>query len=296
MPAPSFPGAVDPERERYVESLGVRVHVIEWGDPAAVPVLLCHGFWDHARGFATLAPLLAARYRVVALDARGHGGSEWADVYAWPAHIHDVTVVVRSLGRPAHLVGHSMGGGHVIDTARGLPDAVRKVVSIDGFGPPPPTPEEEARTPERYTEFLDLRRAAATRLDWRPYASLEQLIERRRAQNPRLSLEWLRYFVFHGAREATDGWRWKADPLLGHGCGPWRPDWLAHGFARLQAPLLAIHGSENDSWGPLPEAILGPRLAHVRRLERATVSGAGHFVHMERPRETAQVILDYLEN
>jgi pimeloyl-ACP methyl ester carboxylesterase len=59
--------------------------------------------------------------------------------------------------------------------------------------------------------------------------------------------------------------------------------------------MLAVTGSEDDTWGPLPEAILGARLVHVRRLQRATVAGAGHFVHIERPRETAAAILDWLE-
>jgi len=292
--APTFPGAVEPERERFVESLGTRVHVVEWGDPAGTPLLLCHGFWDHARGFATLAPLLAARYRVAAMDARGHGDSEWAGAYTWAAHVHDVVAVLRSLGRPAHLVGHSMGGGHAIDGARAAPDLVRQVVSIDGFGPPPMSPEEEASVPQRFAAYLDQRRAAAARLDWRPYASLDQLVERRRAQNPRLSDAWLRYFAYHGARVSEDGWRWKSDPLLAHGFGPWRPEWIAPGFARLRMPLLAVSGTEDDSWG-VPEAIVGPRLAAVPRLARARVAGAGHFVHVERPRETAHVILDYLE-
>ena len=150
-----------------------------------------------------------------------------------------------------------MGGGHVIDAARAAPELVRQVVNMDGFGPPPRTPEEESRLLERFAGFLDRRRDAAGRGDWRPYASLDQLVERRRAQNPRLSIEWLRYFVFHGARESADGWRWKADPLHAHDAGPWRPEWIAGGFARLRAPLLAVTGSEADTWGPLPEAICG---------------------------------------
>lgn len=294
MAAPTFPGAVEPERERIVDSLGVRIHIVEWGDPTAPPLLLCHGFWDHARGFATLAPLLAARYRVAAMDARGHGESEWAAAYAWYAHIHDVVAVMRSFGAPVHLVGHSMGGGHVVDAARAAPELTRSVVSIDGFGPPPFTPDDDARLPERFAAYLDQRRGAARRPDWRPYATLADLVERRRAQNPRLSREWLCYFVRHGAREGPDGWRWKADPLMAHGFGPWRPDWIGPGYARLCAPLLAITGSEHDTWGPLPEEILGPRLAGVPRLERVTIAGAGHFVHVERPRETARVVLDYL--
>src|SRR5262249_42151385 len=144
--------------------------------------------------------------------------------------------------------------------------------------------------------YLDQRRVAARRSEWRPYASLDQLVERRRAQNPRLSVEWLRYFVFHGARESADGWRWKADPLLAHGFGPWRAEWIAPGYARLRVPLLAVIGSEDDTWGPLPEAILATRLDGVARLERCTIAGAGHFVHIERPRETAAVLLDHLEH
>ncbi len=83
----SYPGAVAPERERFVSSLGLRLHVVEWGDPRRRRVLLTHGFYDHARSFDTFAPLLAARYRVLALDSRGHGDSDWPDGYAWLADV-----------------------------------------------------------------------------------------------------------------------------------------------------------------------------------------------------------------
>jgi pimeloyl-ACP methyl ester carboxylesterase len=69
---PSYPGAVPPERSRAFEPGGVRLNLLEWGDPQAAPLVLTHGMWDHARSFAVLAPLLAARFRVVAIDARGH--------------------------------------------------------------------------------------------------------------------------------------------------------------------------------------------------------------------------------
>ncbi len=296
MLAPTYAGAVEPEREVFLDVRGVRLHVAEWGDPARTPVLLCHGFWDHVRSFATLAPLLAARHRVVALDARGHGDSGWADAYAWSVRCGDIAAVLEWLAAPAHLVGHSMGGGLVIEAARSVPDRVRQVVSLDGFGPPPFPPEQQAQSVARLGAFLDQRRAAARRPDWRPYTDLEQLVERRRAQNPRLGREWLRYFAFHGARRAADGWRWKADPLLAHDAGPWRPEWIAPGYARLRQPLLAVIGSEDDTWGPLPEAILAPRLAGVRQLTRATIAGAGHFMHMERPAETAALLLDWMES
>src|ERR1051326_4592792 len=75
MGEPTYPGAVPPARTRRLASLGITLALSEWGDPAAPPVVLCHGMFDHARGFDLLAPLLARRFRVIAFDQRGHGES-----------------------------------------------------------------------------------------------------------------------------------------------------------------------------------------------------------------------------
>ena len=298
MEVPVFHDAVAPERSRRFDSRGIRLQLHEWGDPAGPPLVLCHGMFDHGRGFDRLAPRLAERFRVVALDARGHGDSDWAESYTWPADLADVVNVARSLGRPVRLVGHSKGGGQATDAAILAGALVRQVVNIDGFGPPPGGHRRfaaEGTTPERFAAYLDRRRAAAEQRAWRTYASLDELVERRRQQNPRLSREWLRYFVYHGARQVEGGWRWKVDPHASHGFGPWRPEWIGPSFQQLHAPMLAVVGSESDTWGPLPEEILAPRLAFVPRLERAVVRGAGHFVHMERPAETAELLLAFLE-
>ena len=290
MSEPIYPGAVAPERAETFESFGMRLCVLEWGDPQAHPVLLTHGMWDHARSFAVFAPLLAQRYRVIALDARGHGDSAWASAYAWLTDVLDIVNLLRWIGRPVHLVGHSKGGGQATDAVRIVPTLVGKLVNIDGFGPPPMPVLPAA--PPLLADYLDKRRMQ--REDWRPYAGLDDLVERRRAQNPRLSREWLRYFAFHGAHAADDGWRWKADPTMALGFGPWRPDWIGLSYASVSVPMLAITGSEPDTWGPLPEPVLAERLDRVPRLERRTVSGTGHFVHIEKPVETATVVLDFL--
>ena len=296
----TYPGAVAPERTWTLDSLGVPLHLSEWGDPAAPPLVLCHGMFDHGRGFDVLAPLLAGRFRVIALDARGHGESGRADAYVWLTDVLDVVHVLRALGRPAHLLGHSKGGGVTIDATLSAPDCVRQLVIIDGFGPPPDgfalpgVPRDERPIPARLAGFLDARREGANG-GGRAYASLDDLVERRRAQNPRLSHAWLRYFVFYGARETLRGWVWKVDLRAARGFGPWRPDWIGPAWAALRPPMLAIVGSEPDTWGPLPEAIIGPRLANVPRLTRATIRGAGHFVHMEEPAATAALLLDWLE-
>jgi pimeloyl-ACP methyl ester carboxylesterase len=294
MQPPSFPGAVEPERASEVESFGLRLHLLEWGDPAAAPIVLCHGMFDHARSFATLAPLLAERFRVISVDARGHGDSEWADAYNWPVDVVDIVTVLRAIDRPVHLLGHSKGGGQATDAACLAPELVRQLVNIDGFGPPPFTEDEDER-PTRFAQYLDGRRRRGPQHAWRPYASLDELVERRRAQNPRLSREWLRYFLFYGATESEDGWRWKCDPIMGQGFGPWRPDWVGPGYALLEMPMLAITGSEEDTWGPLPANVLETRLGYAAKVERRVIAGAGHFVHIEQPAATAAAILEFLD-
>jgi len=275
--------------------MGLRLHALEWGEVGAPPVVLCHGMWDHARSFATLAPFLARRYRVIALDARGHGDSSWGDAYNWMAWVSDIIQLIRSLESPVFLIGHSMGGGQATDVARAIPERIKKLVNIDGFGPPP-MPAETPPVAERFSQFLDFRRRITKRPTWRPYRGIDELAERRRAQNPRLSLEWLRFFSYHGAKPTQEGWLWKSDPQMAQGMGPWVPEWIAPSYRTLKMPMLAIVGSEPDTWGPLPEDVLSQRLSHVPQLERCTVAGAGHFVHIEKPEETAKVVLDFLRD
>ncbi len=304
MIAPSHPDAVAPERQHWIDCRDVRLRVHEWGDPAAMPVLLSHGFIDHARGFDRLAPRLAEHFRVIALDSRGHGDSGWGDSYMWSLDVMDVVRVLHWIGRPTHLVGHSKGGGQVTDAAVAAPERVRQVVNLDGFGPPddegfarPGAPDtSKLSLAERGAMYLDRRREADRRLAWPAGRSFEDLVARRGQQNPGLEKSWLRYFVYHAAREDVDGWRWKADPqMIVGGFGPFKPKWIAPGWKPLRAPMLALIGSKLDVWGPLPEPVLSERLGHVRDVTRGTVEGSGHFLHMEQPAETARLILEFLD-
>ncbi|MBW2382544.1 MAG: alpha/beta hydrolase [Deltaproteobacteria bacterium] len=303
MVEPIHSDAVPPLRQRWLAAGDVRLRLHEWGDPEATPVVLCHGFFDHARGFDRLAPRLASRYRVVALDARGHGDSDWADTYMWPVDVLDIVRVLRDLGRPAHLIGHSKGGGQATDAATLEPDRVRGLVNLDGFGPPddqgfkrPGAPDQSQMTiAQRCGEYLDRRRKADQRTVWPAYPSFEDLVARRGEQNPGLDSEWLRYFVYHAARAHDDGWRWKADPqMVAGGFGPFKPEWIGPSWQQLRSPMLAVIGSKPDTWGPLPEKLLQRRLKYVQHLERVTIEGAGHFIHMQEPESLADHVLEFL--
>ncbi len=295
----SFPGARRPDRRCSVDSHGVRIAAVEWGDPAARPVLLTHGGFDFAGTWDGFAPLLAdAGWRVVAWDQRGHGDSEHAVLYSWAADARDLVAVLDTLGpEPVPLVGHSKGGGLATDVAAALPERVRCLVNIDGL----PSVAEHPDVPEhergdafetRMAEWLDHRRRAASLV--RKPGTLEDLARRRGRMNPRLSREWLEYLVTVGARRDPDGWRWKIDPSLRMGgFGPWRPGWALEQFRGLRVPVLGMLGlvPEEMGWGTRPEQI-APFLPHEAEL--VPFADAGHFVHIEKPREVAERVLRFL--
>jgi pimeloyl-ACP methyl ester carboxylesterase len=265
-------------------------------------LVLCHGMWDHGRGFDLFAPRLAEHYRVIAIDARGHGDSDWSDSYLWDQDVSDIANVVRSLGHDVRLLGHSKGGGQATVAAVGACEHVIKLVNIEGFGPPkgafgpPGRPPREPDSPSAFAEFLDGRRRLAERPSFRPYPQLDDLVARRKRTNPRLSDDWLRYFCWHGSHRTSDGFQWKADPIAGSGAGPFRVDWIAPPWRGLRAPMLAITGKEPDTWGLGDPETLNERLAYVKQVERVEIDAAGHFPHMEQPARTAAVVLDFLRS
>ena len=184
------------------------------------------------------------------------------------AHAHPRRRRRDALARPRRCTwsATAWAAGTSTDAARAVPELVRQVVNIDGFGPPPLTPDG-GRAPARALRRRTSTAAAPPRArpDWRPYA--EPRRARRappRAEPAPVASSGCATSSFTARAASADGWRWKADPLLAHGFGPWRPDWIAPGYARVAQPMLAIVGSEHDTWGPLPEAIVGPRLAGVR--------------------------------
>ena len=93
-----------PLREHDLAPFGVRLRIHEWGDPSAPALVMTHGMYDHGRGFDAIAPLLAERFRVLAVTSRGHGDSAWADAYLWPLDVADVIGVLEWVGEPSHLL------------------------------------------------------------------------------------------------------------------------------------------------------------------------------------------------
>jgi pimeloyl-ACP methyl ester carboxylesterase len=295
----AYPGARPPDRQRTINSSGIALSVVEWGDIAAPPLLLVHGALDFARTFDVFAPLLAdGGYRVVSYDHRGHGNSEHAALYSWVADERDMLTVVDSITRePCIAIGHSKGGSMLVHAIQALPHRFTRFVAIDGLPFRSPHADSALREKKSMTagiiaKWLNTRRQG-TQLIRMP-GTLEDLARRRSRMNPRLSHEWLCYLVSNGARLDADGWRWKIDPVLGvAGFGPQGARWMTDRLPGFPIPMLAIFGPvvEQMGWN-VTAADLAPYFPPSTQVH--VMEDTGHFIHIERPHETAALILDFL--
>jgi pimeloyl-ACP methyl ester carboxylesterase len=94
-----------------VENDGVGLNVEVQGPQDGAPVVFLHGVSGWSGTYDFLPPQITGGRRIVRVDLRGHGRSDHAPgTYVIDRYGEDVAAVLRALGRPAVLVGHSLGG------------------------------------------------------------------------------------------------------------------------------------------------------------------------------------------
>jgi pimeloyl-ACP methyl ester carboxylesterase len=109
---------------------GMKIRVVERGDPTSPPVLLIHGWGCSVFVFRRNMPALAdAGFRVIAVDLKGHGLSDKpvvADEYTIDSLVEHLLEILDALGleRPA-LAGHSLGASLIYHFATKNPQRVR---------------------------------------------------------------------------------------------------------------------------------------------------------------------------
>lgn len=118
---------------------GIKIRVVERGEPTAPPVVLAHGWGCSAYVFRYTMPALAdAGFRAIAFDLKGHGLSDkpqGAAEYTIDALVEHLRQVLDALGleRPV-LAGHSMGGSLIYHFAARYPERVRGLGLISPAG------------------------------------------------------------------------------------------------------------------------------------------------------------------
>ncbi len=272
-------GIPHPPEVRYLSRNVVlrhqRFHFLEWGDPQAEPIVLLHGGNQSAHSWDLVSLHLSDRYRVLALDQRGHGDSEWnrgAD-YSISAMAEDANAFIAELGLKQPIVfGHSMGGMVSLALATRRPELPRALVVVD-VGPQ--ISEDGTRMirdfVHRNIEFDDLEEFLDAVEKYDPYRSrshMERTIKYnllQRADGHYISKVDRRRFLPEDEAERT---RSLGAPRLEE-------------MSRIPCPTLVVRGAASDVFGPdVADRMVDDVLPDGRL---AVVAQAGHSVMTDNP-------------
>jgi len=134
-PAAAEPGPAPAPADRTVPSAdGVPIHFHVEGE-GSPPLVFVHGWSCDATYWDKQVGKLRKQHRVVSIDLAGHGqsGAGRTD-WSIPAYAEDVRAVLEALDlRDAVLIGHSMSGLVIVETARLVPDRVAALVPVDSL-------------------------------------------------------------------------------------------------------------------------------------------------------------------
>ena len=272
---------------RYLEVEGRKLHYLDWGgDPDKRTFVLLHGGAAHAHWWDGAAPMLTPCGRVLALDFRGHGRSQWADSehYGPPAYLRDVRGLIESLGTRAVLVGHSMGGAVAQWVAVTHPELLDALVIVD-------TPHGGPPLFRRLMWRWRRRSHGGVRPELR---SAGDIIRKFRLHPPETNLTRLEIerLAILGAEQLPSGaWAFRFDPETRvwrkHGNRMTRPK-----LKKIATPTLLLRGDQSG---------LVSR-SHVTRMHRKIrgsvlkeIPRAFHHVPLDNPGDTAAAIIEFVE-
>ena len=264
----------------FVTLDGLKFHYLEWSGEGP-PLLMLHGFTGHAHSWDHTASALSERYHVLALDQRGHGETDWAQVYGSRAMVEDVRRFLDALHLDrVTLMGLSMGGNVAYLFAAQYPDRVERLVILD-IGP--------VVAPEGAKRIAGGLDAPDT------FASEDEAVAEARLANPRPTDQSLRHRVAHNLRPTGDGrltYRW--DRALRDGSAD-RDDhteaqrWAA--WRAVSCPTLLVRGADSDI---LAVETAEEMLADNPRSSLAVVADCGHSITLDRPEGLADALRPWL--
>lgn len=283
-PAEKLPG----ERDYFIPtSDGLKLRAREWGAPDAQPLVLLHGLRGFSGTWRGLAQALSRDWRLIAIDQRGRGESDWdpAANYYTDAYLADLESLVAELNIDRFvLLGHSMGGTTSYVYAATHPDRLEALVvediapgaSVSGAGAER-IRREMAELPSDFSDWTEARTYWRT---LRPTVN-DEALEQRLSES----------LCETGAGRI--GWRYDAAGIGSTRLTP-DPERLVDLWPVVEAirtPSLIIRGERSDFCG------LGAVLEIENRnaaFTHVTVPNASHYVHDDAPEVFAGLVQGFL--
>lgn len=293
---------------RFETEPGFFLEADAWGNPANAPVLLLHGGGQTRHSWGDTARQLAnAGWYVLALDARGHGDSDWSvqKHYAIEDLAADLRAVVAQLDRKPALVGASMGGLTALiaegERPPGTSSICTALVLVDI------APRTEQKGIERIFAFMSRNRDGFASLDEAAEAVAAYLPHRSNATpaRPRDTSRLEKNLRLRSTATLTNPagtpryyWHWDPD-MLAHWQQSTAPDKTTANEARLYRaaraltiPTLIVRGGISDV---VSEKVMAEFLDAVPHVQSVSVADAGHMVAGDSNHAFSRAVIDFLE-
>ncbi|MEW5940121.1 MAG: alpha/beta hydrolase [Chloroflexota bacterium] len=233
--------------------------------PGRAPILLIHGSTvDGRTDWGRIAPALAARYKVLVPDCRGHGHSNNPRMtYSFAEMADDAAAFVRALGYArAHVIGHSNGGNVALVTLMEHPDVIQTCI------PQAANAYITRYLVEREPVYFDPARIEREEPDW-----MNEMIR---------------------LHEETNGaGYWRELCLLSMKETMSEPNYSPADLARVTKPVLVIMGAQDGSNARDEHAQYIAN--HIPNAQMWIPEATGHHAHLERREEWVERVLGFLE-
>ncbi len=96
------------------------------------PVVILHGLFGNSDNWQTHAKKMAEYFRVILVDQRNHGHSDWSEEFSYDLMSSDLFELFELLDlKKVILIGHSMGGKTAIQFSQEHPSFIEKLIVID---------------------------------------------------------------------------------------------------------------------------------------------------------------------
>lgn len=270
----------------FLKSDGGRLAYDVTGDGPLI--VLAHGMGDNRAAWSGVAPrLVAAGFRVASMDQRGHGESSigWAS-YSRTDAAADLIALIRHLGGPAVIVGHSFAGGAATIAAAEEPELVTAVVEISPFTRAQKIDLSALLSQARYRKGMSLLMGTGVLRSvglWKRY--LDHAYPGAKPDG----------FADHVAALEHDLRRPGRMAVLAK-MGMSAPTDAGARLADIRCPALVVEGTLDPDWADPRaegEGVVAGMPAGLGQLEM--IDGVGHYAHVQAPAEVATAILDFLK-
>lgn len=270
---------VEPQHQT-VSINGLSLHYVDYGAPYAdaSAMVILHGLTSAWGTLRRVAEHFAPSYRVIALDQRGHGESEWgpAEGYDTDTYLSDFEQFVDGLGLDRFvMVGQSMGGHHTIAYTARHPERIIAAIANDI----PPSLDLGG------TDYEAQYPGGRHRL----FASTEDWLAPRRESSP-LTPDWAHALAVEELlTQVEGGYQPKHDP---NAPMKWAPKDLWDEAKTITRPLLFIRGGRSDV---LSAQVLQDMDMAIPASRSVTLEKAGHSTYWDMEHEWLSVASAFLD-